>query len=300
MIMYRQADGTYKEIGCIMTKDGNEINKIVDRYGNTFFSGGVRKTVSGYPCTLDKSNGKPVTSYKIYGNTVQNDTPTPENPVEVQSVGEPVTEGENSGKYEIPVVCRGKNLFDKSVDEWEIGVLGDDGINTGSVASHYTINFIRVISGAEYTWSGISRTTEMSVRVYFYDNNKKWIGRTPAYPSEAVISIMVPDNCTYIRLQAHSDIPIDYWQFELGAEATEYEPYYEPVRTSIFLDKPLETGEVLKFPENVFVRSDGTQETIILPGISTLAGTTIVEVHTEIQPSDMEITYKSRRKNNEH
>lgn len=39
------------------------------------------------PLTLDKSVGKPLRDYKIYGNTVRNGTPTPENPIEVQSVG---------------------------------------------------------------------------------------------------------------------------------------------------------------------------------------------------------------------
>ena len=51
--------------------------------------------------------------YSIYGSSIQDGTPTPDNPVEVQSVGDLVTEGEHAGKYKIPVNVRGRNLFDK-------------------------------------------------------------------------------------------------------------------------------------------------------------------------------------------
>lgn len=44
-------------------------------------------TVSGYPVTLPDSIGKSVLNYRIYGNTVQNGTPSPESPVEVLGCG---------------------------------------------------------------------------------------------------------------------------------------------------------------------------------------------------------------------
>lgn len=40
------------------------------------------------PLTLDKSVGKPLRDYKIYGNSIQDGTPSPENPVEIQSCGD--------------------------------------------------------------------------------------------------------------------------------------------------------------------------------------------------------------------
>lgn len=45
-------------------------------------------TASGYPCVLEGSAGMPALDYKIYGNSVQDGTPSPENPIEVQSVGD--------------------------------------------------------------------------------------------------------------------------------------------------------------------------------------------------------------------
>lgn len=64
-----------------------------------------------HPLTIVGKKNMNLRDYKIYGNSIQDGTPTPENPIEVQSVGELVTEGEYAGKYKIPVTARGKNLL---------------------------------------------------------------------------------------------------------------------------------------------------------------------------------------------
>ena len=59
-------------------------------------------TVTGTsPLTLSNPIGDDLIEYSITGNIVQNGTPTHENPIEIQGVGELVTEGEHSGKYKI-------------------------------------------------------------------------------------------------------------------------------------------------------------------------------------------------------
>lgn len=61
-------------------------------------------TVAGSsPLTLSHPAGDDLIEYSITGNIVQNGTPTPENPIETQGVGDLVTEGEYSGKYKIHV-----------------------------------------------------------------------------------------------------------------------------------------------------------------------------------------------------
>ena len=50
------------------------------------------------------TDGTAITSYTIKGNTVQNGTPTPSNPVPVVGVGELETTGEHSGEYKIPIL----------------------------------------------------------------------------------------------------------------------------------------------------------------------------------------------------
>ena len=55
--------------------------------------------------------------YSIYGSSIQDGTPTPDNPVEVQSVGDLITEGEHTGKYKIPVNVNGANAANIYLDE---------------------------------------------------------------------------------------------------------------------------------------------------------------------------------------
>ena len=50
---------------------------------------GKYETVEGIPpLTLEKSLGKDLRDYKLYGNSFQDGTPTPDTPIEVESVGE--------------------------------------------------------------------------------------------------------------------------------------------------------------------------------------------------------------------
>ena len=67
-------------------------------------------TVSGYPMTVtDHLGGENVLDYKIYGNSIQNSTPTAAVPVGIQSVGDLVTDtaSEYYGKYDIPLYVGG-------------------------------------------------------------------------------------------------------------------------------------------------------------------------------------------------
>lgn len=68
--------------------------------------------LTGTPPLSFKAKGKSLSAWSITGNTVQNGTPTPENPVDVQGVGDYDSE---TGLYKIPVVTRGKNLLDYKI-----------------------------------------------------------------------------------------------------------------------------------------------------------------------------------------
>ena len=65
-----------------------------------------QSTASGTSITLtDHLEGMEVINYSIYGNSTQDGEPTPETPIEIQSVGDLITdeEDENYGKYDVPV-----------------------------------------------------------------------------------------------------------------------------------------------------------------------------------------------------
>ena len=71
--------------------------------------------------TLVKCYNDKLHNAVVYGNSVQDGTPTPEVPVEVQSVGEKVTEGEYAGRYKISITAIEENgqyqIFDIFLDE---------------------------------------------------------------------------------------------------------------------------------------------------------------------------------------
>lgn len=65
------------------------IDKIEDDLGNVLYEAFSSLTISGIPpLTLLKSKGADLIDYKIYGNSVQDGTPTPDTPIEIESVGE--------------------------------------------------------------------------------------------------------------------------------------------------------------------------------------------------------------------
>ena len=86
MIMQRQPDGTYTQIGFIRTPT-EDIDKIVDKNGDVYFTKGFTRQIAGTPPLSLNAIGKPIISYKIYGNIIQNGTPSPESPVEVLGCG---------------------------------------------------------------------------------------------------------------------------------------------------------------------------------------------------------------------
>ena len=81
--------------------------------------------------------GSTATEYEQYTKYF---VPSPENPVEIQSVGDLVTDtaSEYYGKYDIPITVTGKNLFDKSISV-------DDSIKNETVntSTTYSIGVLR-------------------------------------------------------------------------------------------------------------------------------------------------------------
>lgn len=59
----------------------------------------ISRTYSGAPPLSFLSNGQPLLSWTMYGNTMQNGTPTPTEPVPVQGVGDI-----DDGQYKIPIL----------------------------------------------------------------------------------------------------------------------------------------------------------------------------------------------------
>ena len=139
-------------------------------------------------------------------------------------------------KYRIPIIARGKNLFDetKSQNGW----LRQDGtINDSEVTK--TTDFIKVRSGEtlmlSYKYDTLASTNNRSD--LFYDEKKNPISSssTDYVPQNQQAKIESLQN-GYVRVCYDSNA-YDI-QIESGNVVTEYEPYINVV-TNIYLDEPL-------------------------------------------------------------
>ena len=88
MIMARNEDGTYSQVGFVKDNASIDTEYIYDKDGDIVFEKGfTRETSSTVPLTIN-GIGKYLKAWSITGNTVQNGTPTPDTPQEVKAVGD--------------------------------------------------------------------------------------------------------------------------------------------------------------------------------------------------------------------
>jgi len=201
-----------------------------------------------------------LSNFKLYGNSVQEGTPTPTTPIEIQSVGNLVTDENDSnyGKYEIPVSVTGKNLFDYNnpnlyvlygvtVENIENGFKYTSTVNNayGSNAS-YSLDFSQ-IAGKIITVSGdfnLSDGNTGILRIGYWDTNNvfqylkiKSINTNGKTEVTAEIPETLPDDakssyCVFINVTAKANmsgatLEMKNLQVEVGNTSTEYESYKE-------------------------------------------------------------------------
>ena len=237
-----------------LSRPMTEIKKILNKEGKILFEKGfTREVKSILSLTLNCIN-KPLKNYTIYGNTIQNGTPTPENPVEVQAVGD-----------------RTANLFDYSTITtgyrivWTTGNLYKD--DTGIMS-----DFIEVTEGQKYQISDSAKS--LTAYIIGYNQNKEYLGAYDSFKGfiksatnrYSVLTIPKESGCQYIKLMTFISYPINATSMFIEGEAVpnEFIPYgykipvvtsadgTEPITTPIYLPTPLYSGEVL--------RSDGSRE----------------------------------------
>lgn len=230
----------------------------------------------GVPCVLEYSKGKNMRNYEVYANSVQDGTPTPEAPVEIQSVGDLVTDTESEyyGKYDIPITVKGKNLFDKSIssnpsirnetvitdNSYSIGILRLNEIceilkpNTTytiscefeceSIPSDVTLYNILLGFSIYTPVSGYSTANalikkQLSVgEIYYYSQTTT----TPLkFDSGGNYRFLLYRN-TYKDADGNYQFPAIICrniQIEEGTSSTAYEPYKGSETTHIYLGEPL-------------------------------------------------------------
>ena len=221
-------------------------------------------------------------------------------------ISDTATEYEPYG-YKIPVIARGKNLIkpvDGTYGKNNAGATVKDGqiiihniepATAGNAFIAYQIpcGFIQGEIGKTYVmcWGNgvkISDKGSSRLQIEFEDGTTKTLygnwGASNAIKftltsliTKVLITIAIADTGIYL------DTPFTI-QLEEGTAITDYEPFVEPITTNIYLDEPLSKGQTISYP------SDN------LPKLPTFKGTTIYEIDTDIQPSNMEVSYYSSQK----
>lgn len=193
--------------------------------------------------------------------------------------------------YKIPVVTRGKNLFDYNAEYTDNIQTKMYTISNLDTNKYYTCStsFEKIpgVGAASLYFAGGSSST-----------NGVWKNTPRTFKPDANGQIAV-----YVRYAALSGAPAIFNKVisgeitvmvEEGTTATPYEPYHEPITTPIYLPTPLYSGEVMR-SDGTITRSDGTTKTFTAPQIPTLNGTTVIDVDTAVKPTEMYAKYKSSK-----
>lgn len=249
----------------------------------------------GVPPLTYKAIEGTLKNYRIYGQTADG-----------ESVGDLVTSGEHAGEYKVPVtVSNGtdtkttniylpeqirkvedefeyidykkqklyrvrKNLFDKNSYKVS-GYVSDNGtIIISDSVEISTFDYIKVTAQKLYSFKAFSSTTpseyQRTVRIAYYDKNKNYLSRTVNVGAGLEgFSFETPVNCQYIRLSIDENL-FDNMLVKGNLIPIEYEPYIE-----------------------------NTEVDVTLPSISTLAGTNVLTVGTEVQPSKVYVKGEKER-----
>lgn len=282
--------------------------------------------LSGIPSLSFTAKGKLLTAWSITGNTVQNGTPTPENPVEVFGCGD---YDSDTGMYKIPVVTRGKNLLEPigfsaqvvtNINDYRIktnnfgtslstvyggSVLVTQANQIDTTTSYMNGFFYIVVDFSKFTTGKnyiLSFDYEIKEKHSVPGNSIAYIGNSTSFTNisgdwgkdgrKSVTFTVKEGFKPYIEIRLlGNSIFVSNIQIEEDLTATPYEPYHEPITTPIYLPTPLYSGEVMR-SDGTITRSDGTTETFTAPQIPTINGTTVIDVDTAVKPESMTIKYR--------
>lgn len=235
--------------------------------------------VEGVPCIFSNSKGKTLKNYEIYGNSVQDGTPSPDNPIEIESVGDLVTDetSEYYGKYDIPIVVSGKNLLSYPfiyTTRTAGGVTWNDNCDgtvtvSGNVTNYsdFLFSYVKVAPNTQYCCSGIDETENvfMILRLFNKDdvdikvltadgvNSKTILFNSAEYPDATYMRLGVKRNSNNATISGTIKPMI-----EIGTTATEFESCIYKEIHHIYLDEPLrkvgEYADYIDFKNQKVVR----------------------------------------------
>lgn len=217
------------------------------------------KQASGTSFVLNDMVKANIKDYQLRGNTIQDGTPTPDTPVEIQSV---------KGNQEINVF--GKNLFNKNSitnDSW----LVENGTVSTEHPGYDVSDYIPIAPNTQYY-----KGNNGSPRNKYYDINKQPLD-TSTYQDISIGgnagTFTTPNKAYYLRItinEANADI--NSLQIEQSASATSYEQY-SGTTFPISLGT-IELNKIGNYQDKIYKQNDKwylekNTDKIILDGVNT-------------------------------
>lgn len=222
------------------------IDNIKDEFGRIVYE--AWKKVSGMPpLILTKSKGDNLIDYKIYGNSIQDGTPTPETPIEVESVGDRTL---NLAKTTVETIIKNGLTITANAD----GTVTLNGTTTTS--TDFNIGVVKNpqnLVGKSICIPSYSNKGRYFVHVYTEsERTYNWLRSEKANQ----LTNVVPEGTTSMLFGFASPANTVYENFVLypqinkGTTPVEYEPYgyripvkasndTEEITTNIYLNEPL-------------------------------------------------------------
>lgn len=191
------------DLGGITKKEKEKIYKNEKELGNKITK--FYASNQGEVHLADSDKGK-IMDMMLYGKSLQDGTPSPENPVEIKSVVNPVIR-----------IC-GKNLFDSK----KFPIILNRAINTstGNVYVSSSGNYCAIEKYIPFPYSGKKVSFNASMSLCAYDRDYKFISAVNKNNGQ------VPTGTMYVRFDIKKEEK-DKAQIELSENATTYEPYKE-------------------------------------------------------------------------
>lgn len=277
--------------------------------------GFVRSVTGVPPIALEAcADNMSIIDYKIHGNSIQDGTPSPDNPIEVQSVGELVTDetDANYGKYKIPITARSEStepiITNIYLDEplRKVGDYADyidfkngmvvrkileDALAKGSYYSIYTklTNVIRLTYATMDRLPATQRNYLMLSTLLRYQ----------------IAGWVTDAECIFHHHENHYNyyFSLSWQRLGLTYDGTNAYRTDDETQTALTDSEIISIAKeyLLSIPEEdrkvYMILNTPTQTPISLPILPTFKGiTTVYEVGTTIQPSNMEAEYYSTLK----
>ena len=233
-----------------------------------------------HPLSIVSKRKGALKDYRIYGNSIQGGTPTSEAPIEIQSVGELITEGEYEGKYKIPIIVRGKNYFDLDKIPFNTSTTQpyNNGLKAMKTAAINSTNKIPIdlpvdkpicftMDIVDFQINGTS--DRIGIRFYNSENTMVKSMQFIATIAKKAYSFTPSEDISYIQFYFQSNnssnavgdyVTMDNIMLRCEGDDT-FEPYIEPQNFDIYLDAPLrkigEYEDYIDFDKGVVVRNVG-------------------------------------------